>query len=438
MKILLTGDPRAAGMIHKKPDPDKNYRPFEYTCTFSKDGTYLIRNTLTGAAAELSAAEWSFLENCREQPANGAKLKELGFEPLAEHCFLIDDTIDGYALYQQVVSIIKTMSREEAGTKTYTILPTTGCNARCIYCYEQGLAVKTMSEETADRVAEFINETRWQDQVSLIWFGGEPLAGSRIITRICRSLEEKAIPFKSKIITNATMLTPELLEEAISCWHLESAQVSVDGERKDYEARKMYADPSVYHYDAMMAAVGSMLEKGLKVVLRCNYDAGNFEGLKAFIDDVKLHFGNTDLLSVYLAMLFQTQSVENGVELYRKAQELNAYLRKLGLKGEAKPHHLKLNLCGADSGDKSVVITPEGKLYHCEHLPGNTEFGSVYDREIRVTSDPRAELPADEKCRNCCFLPECTPFYRNGCSDYFECCKEYKQIDAEEAFRRLM
>ena len=91
-----------------------------------------------------------------------------------------------------------------------------------------------------------------------------------------------------------------------------------------------------------------------------------------------------------------------------------------------------------DSGDKSVVIAPDGRLYHCEHLPGNTSYGTIFEPEAAVRSDKRADLPAGTQCRTCCFLPQCTPFYRNGCSDYFECCKEYKQIDAEEAFRRLM
>ena len=78
---------------------------------------------------------------------------------------------------------------------------------------------------------EFIEKTRWQDTVTLLWFGGEPLAGSKIISRICRGLREKSIPFRSKIITNATLMSPELLEEAVSDWRVESAQVSVDGLR---------------------------------------------------------------------------------------------------------------------------------------------------------------------------------------------------------------
>jgi radical SAM protein with 4Fe4S-binding SPASM domain len=104
---------------------------------------------------------------------------------------------------------------------------------------------------------------------------------------------------------------------------------------------------------------------------------------------------------------------------------------------EKKRSALKTNYCGADSGDKNVVIAPDGQLYHCEHLPGNTAFGSVYDPDPVICSDPRAELEADEMCRTCPFLPECTPFYKNGCADYYANCRAFKQIDLEAVLRRI-
>lgn len=441
MEMLVTGDERVVGIIRKKVDPDRRYRLSDFTCCFSEDRTHLLRSTLTGMTVSLSDTEWACVEHARRQPVSGAELADAGLAELARTCFFVEEDADDYSQYELAVSVLKTMSREGVGTKTYTVLPTTGCNARCVYCYEEGLPVQTMSGETADRVADFIDETRWQDTVKLIWFGGEPLAGSRIISRICRRLTEKGILFRSKIITNATLLTPELLEEAVTLWRLEAAQVSTDGKREDYEARKRYLDPAVHDYDAMMRAVGLLLEREIKVTLRCNYDGDNQDGLTAFFDDVKTRFGSPENLSVYPAMLYQTRTGESSTELFRKTQSLNAYLRELGLTKRNKTNRsgkLKLNYCGADSGDKSVVIAPDGKLYHCEHLPGNTAFGTIYDRPISIHSDERADLPAEERCRTCCFLPECTPFFRNGCPDYFSHCREFKQIETDEVLRRLI
>ncbi len=440
MRTAITGDHRVIAIIKKKLDPDKRYRLFGFTCSFSEGHICLLRNTMTGMVVALSGSEKSLIEAVQNQPVSGIELKDTGLEDLAKYCFLVEETADDYEQYKLAVMVLRTMSREGKGTKTFTILPTTGCNARCTYCYEEGMPVYSMSMETADRVADFIQETRWQDKIKLIWFGGEPLAGSRIISRICGRLKEKGIPFRSKIITNGTMMMPELLDEAVSLWQLESAQVSVDGDREDYETRKQYIDPSEHNYDAMMSAVGLMLEKGIKVTLRCNYDSANQERLASFFDDVKARFGSPENLSVYPAILFQAHSEENCIDLYHKKQSLNAHLRGLGLKEDKteKASKLKLNLCGADSGDKSVVIAPDGRLYHCEHLPGNKSFGSIFDPHPTICSDERAEHPPAEQCRNCCFLPICTPFFRNGCPDWFEHCRESRQIEADDSFRKLI
>jgi len=58
---------------------------------------------------------------------------------------------------------------------SYTILPTTGCNARCYYCFEHGSKVMTMTRETAGEVVRFITEHCGPKKtVAIMWFGGEP------------------------------------------------------------------------------------------------------------------------------------------------------------------------------------------------------------------------------------------------------------------------
>ena len=441
VQTIFTGDKKATTIIRKKTKTDKQYRLSSFTYPFSEDGVHLLQSTLTGMTVSLANTEWAVVERARKQPIIGAELTSAGLEELVRFGFLVEKDTDDYEQYRQAIAVLKLMSREGQGTKSYTILPTTGCNARCVYCYEEGMPVYSMTEETADRVVEFIDKTRSQDKIKLIWFGGEPLAGSRMISRICKSLNERNIPFRSKLITNATLMTFELLEEAVSLWHLETAQVSVDGERNDYEARKQYVNPTTHHYETMMDAVGRMLDKGIRVTFRCNYDGENLERLSVFIEDVKSRFGCLENLSVYPAMLFQAKAEKSSITLYRNVQALNAYLRELGLRKKDRvnePYRLKLNLCGADNGDKSVVIAPDGKLYHCEHLLGNASFGSIYDSQTELHSDVRVELPADERCRTCCFLPLCTPFFKNGCPDYFEYCHEFRQIETEEALRRLI
>ena len=61
----------------------------------------------------------------------------------------------------------------------------------------------------------------------------------------------------------------------------------------------------------------------------------------------------------------------------------------------------------------------------------------LYCEDIKLGSDPRASLEADDKCRECPFLPECTPFCKHGCPDWFEYCREFKCVDTDEQIKRL-
>lgn len=75
-------------------------------------------------------------------------------------------------------------------TATYRILTTTCCNARCFYCYEDGIQPITMTIDIANRVADFIiNKSRDKKRIALNWFGGEPLLNPDIITIITQKIE---------------------------------------------------------------------------------------------------------------------------------------------------------------------------------------------------------------------------------------------------------
>ena len=71
---------------------------------------------------------------------------------------------------------VKNIENENLGV---TILTTTGCNARCYYCYEKGIKPQAMDIETAEKVVMFIKDNYHNKPVHLSWFGGEPLNHDR-------------------------------------------------------------------------------------------------------------------------------------------------------------------------------------------------------------------------------------------------------------------
>ena len=91
----------------------------------------------------------------------------------------------------------------------------------------------------------------------------------------------------------------------------------------------------------------------------------------------------------------------------------------------------------ADSNGKHVVIDPDGFLYHCEHLPDNVPFAHISDNDLIIGSDNRTYMNDDDKCRQCCFLPYCTPFFRNACPNWSQYCYEVKCVDKEDNIRTI-
>ena len=56
---------------------------------------------------------------------------------------------------------------------TVTILPSTGCNAKCFYCFEKGAMKKHMDYDTADKVIDYIVKHYNGKILKVRWFGGE-------------------------------------------------------------------------------------------------------------------------------------------------------------------------------------------------------------------------------------------------------------------------
>ncbi|MBR0160669.1 MAG: radical SAM protein [Oscillospiraceae bacterium] len=428
MRLLCSGDGRVVKIVQKNVDPTSSFRLSHFVYAFEKEDAVAMKHTLTKQVLLLTREEWSALRT----GTLSAKMRE----ELARLRFLVEPDEDETSQYITVLSVLRIMEKRKPGIESYTILPTTGCNARCIYCYEEGWQAKTMSAETADAVVEFICRTKRKGKIRLDWFGGEPLCGAGTISRICAGLRNRGVAFYSTVITNATILTPELVKEAVKCWNLQRAQVSMDGAKADYERRKRYVRPKLHNYETAMEAVKLLSEAGVNVMLRCNYDAENLPRVKEFFDDCKARFSGRDNISYYMEQLFQSSGVEENAALFRSAAEVAAHLDRLGLAStERMNQRLKIHYCMADSGDSGVIIDPLGGLHVCEHDIEGKPFGTIFDQTL---SWPSVDADTAEECRDCCFLPDCTPFRKDRCLLKIAACKMQMAIRTERSLTALL
>ena len=118
--------------------------------------------------------------------------------------FLVPENRDEAAYYENIIKIARllTQQRTPKGYRAYTILPTTACNARCVYCFEQGFKYVTMTDECVEQMIRFILDTRCKDgkPIRIRWFGGEPLICEKIIDKVSAALREAGVAFYASMV----------------------------------------------------------------------------------------------------------------------------------------------------------------------------------------------------------------------------------------------
>ena len=286
-----------------------------------------------------------------------------------------------------------------------------------------------MTPETVEQTIRFIMSTRAEETVSIGWFGGEPLLRPDVMDRICRGLAEAGVGYKTSMISNGSLVTPEIVEKMTGSWNLRQIQVSMDGAEADYIRRKRYyRDRDEYH--TVLKGINLMAQAGIRVVIRCNVDEENWPGVEMFVRDLAASIPVKDNVAIYFCPLNEARTEEHDLKIWKRIMAARSLVLQAGFRvgdsicgsGRFRVFH-----CMADMN--SVVIGPDGSLYPCEHCPPDARFGDIWrnvtDEEVRKefcrTDRTRG------KCRKCPYLPVCTSFASCPVQDTH--CREIRDLD---------
>ena len=438
MKILRQADPRVRALLGVPETRAEGLRLSRFVLSGVAGGQAYMANTLTRQLVLLDGDEARTLRRLRDGESDRAGGELAAW--LRREGWLVPSDRDETAFYLQLLSLLRYVFPSKPGFKRFTILPTTACNARCVYCFEEGFRSVTMTDDTADAVADFIISSGRDGRISLLWFGGEPLAAHPVITRICGRLRTAGVDYVSDLISNGTLLTAPLADEAVNGWRLQSCQISVDGRKDDYLARKNFPDRSVDHYERMMEAIGLLLARGVRVMVRINCDGENLDGITEYAADLRRRFGTPPLLFLHLHTIFQLQDSERSVAMQEALRRRSDELRSMGFQvpGSRFKPNLKLYYCDAEKPSRTAVIDPEGLLYSCENIACQKPWGDVRNG----MTDPEQwayltrEMPLREMCRDCALLPSCTPY--PDCPNRTVNCRDVNRIQIEDSIACLI
>ncbi len=326
-----------------------------------------------------------------------------------------------------------------------TICPTMGCNFDCPYCFENHRAGR-MTESVQDDVvalAERMMDAAGTGNLSVTWFGGEPLLAPDIIEslshRLIALVEERDGEYRAGIITNGYLLTQENVRMLDECL-VSSAQVTLDGMREAHDATR-YLAGGAPTFDRIVENLRAPIP--FKVDIRHNVHSGNrdqMEALESFVMQLAEETGNR--LHYYPAPVSGSAVAdERGrqVDLLCGGTDAEVGIRQDAYRFASGRGHY----CGAQHL-WTVGIDDKGNLQKCWESVDKPEisFGNAHDWDPRnplnTASNPdnltkylnTAGPVPDEECRACVWLPVCV----GGCPQrrLFESrhCVPYKN-DAE-------
>ena len=412
---------------------------YNLSAKIPKEDIWAIVNLYKGTVTPMSAATLYALANLSELPDDTPILQKL-----AKRGLITD--------FDEKASL-ETMARMACAFPHgvgLTICPTMGCNFDCPYCFEDHRPEK-MSGKTQDDVitlAERIIEHSGTKNLSVSWFGGEPLLAPEIISSLSKRLialcEERGIKYKAGIVTNGYLLdqkTADMLGEAKVTY----AQITLDGIGEAHDATRHLAGGGPT-FDRITENLRTV-KMPFRVSIRHNVHIDNIDQqkvLKEYVERIAEESGNR--IAYYASPVSDNKAARD------RGSDVNTLCvtdsSEVGIKRDvarltpAIGHYCMAHLLWG------IGIDAMGRLHKCWETVDKPEesFGNAADWNptdpFNTATYPdkltsylnSAGVLDDEECRSCKWLPEC----RGGCPNArihgSRNCVPYK--DDPEAFVR--
>ena len=445
---IWPGDMRVCLLLgqQKLPAPGKRIRKSQYVYCLYAEGRYLLFHTLTRQLIAVAPYLIAYFSDDRLFPSS--VLEDETLASLYGHFFLVPENADESQTYLEVKDILVLKEELPHGITHYVILPTTACNARCFYCFEQGMKYMSMSPKTVEDTLRFIlrHKPESEKKIHIHWFGGEPLCAVENIDRICSGLAEAGVEFTAEMTSNGSLFSEELVQKARERWKITDIQITLDGMAEEYALRKRYASSVREPFETVIRNVHRLIAAGVRVTIRLNVDENNLGEIYRVVNFLKDEYTEEERkhLRVYAHSIFgelgdglNACPVSAGVEtLETRVLEINDYIQRLELMSHdlGTLFSLKSHYCMVTAPECNVLIDAAGQLFACDAMPDYMRYGTVgTDIDPEAWTRVTAPCVLSGECAKCVFLPQCTEF--NRCPSriaYDSCCRlEKMKLDRE-------
>jgi len=176
------------------------------------------------------------------------------------------------------------------------ILPTEKCNFRCVYCYED-FRIGKMQEPVILGIERLIERRiSGLTQLSLSWFGGEPLMARNIVLRLSahadRLSTQHGVALDGGLTTNGFILDYGLFEKLVSL-RQRFFQITFDGWQEAHDAvRQRVKGRSTFDriWENVVATRNSRLDFHIQIRVHLRRD--NIDSVRVLLDRIAAAFGD--------------------------------------------------------------------------------------------------------------------------------------------------
>lgn len=424
----------------------KNLRKSRYCFLFNRGNDFLAYTTATNSFYKINSYVAELIENvniCNDE-TNVNELETLHKLKLVTTEEEDDDVVN----LLRMRYLVRSYSQDSL---SITLLPTMSCNLKCPYCFEKNKKTCVMSHETCDKVVEFIKSHSCAKNLSLTWYGGEPMIGTNVIKYILskiNELEHIKLNFHG-MVTNGTLLSVENLE-LFREHPLNYIQITLDGNKSTHDTKRIYANGHG-SYDKIIENLKSFIATypDTNVSIRVNIDKNNADEFMTVYENVRELFPEKQNLYIYPGILKYCgkQSTDTPFMMNKDIVKIKAEFRKRGYP-LSFPNIVECGCCATSL--TSYVIGPEGEIYKCWEDVGEKSLvvGNIIDK--KYTNIPllakfmmHGSHILEEDCKECPLLPVCSnDCARNRLDNKFmdsgyDLCSIYKSKDYEELFNML-
>jgi uncharacterized protein len=394
-----------------------------------EDGRKVIYNSISNVLSVLDQQEAAFYCGSFKKSIDELSQNELGIlDNLLINNFIVPADIDEIALLEERYL----GARKSPETIIATITPTLNCNFNCHYCY-QGINKEQliMSAETQESTIRYIQQKVHPNygvkQLSLTWFGGEPLMGlptiKNISDRTIAWCDKHKIGYSAMLVTNGFLLNHRTAGE-LYVRRVRTIQITLDGNRDTHDQIRFLKGSKNPTFDRIVDNIaGYSTDYPINTVIRVNIDVYNVDSIHKLIEQLaQAGLGNKNI-SMYFAPLVSSTSACRSVcndtlsledfsqkefELYQAAIQAgfirsNLPPRFMGICGATKPGGFVIVANGDIHKCWETVSFPERRIGHLVDAPSREDAAN----DSRWKNWSPFNLPS---CRDCSILPNCVGF----------------------------